>query len=53
MFFRSYPDLKTGAEIYVPAKSGRSKLTTGEAIGLISGLTSLLGLAIVLVNTSK
>lgn len=53
LFFRSYPDLKTGAEIYVPAKSGRSKLTTGEAIGLISGLTSLLGLAIVLVNTSK
>lgn len=53
LFFRSYPDLKTGAEIYVPAKSGRSKLTTGEAVGLISGLTSLLGLAIVLVNTSK
>lgn len=53
LFFRSYPDLKTGAEIYIPAKSGRGKLTTGEAVGLISGLTSLLGLAIVLVNTSK
>ena len=53
LFFRSYPDLKTGAEIYIPAKSNRSKLTTGEAVGLISGLTSLLGLAIVLVNTSK
>lgn len=53
LFFRSYPDLKTGAEIYIPAKSNRGKLTTGEAVGLISGLTSLLGLAIVLVNTSK
>lgn len=53
LFFRSYPSLKTGAEIYVPSKSGQKKLSTGEAIGLISGLTSLLGLAIVLVNTSK
>lgn len=53
LFFRSYPSLKTGAEIYVPSRSNQKKLSTGEAIGLISGLTSLLGLAIVLVNTSK
>ncbi|HCL06226.1 MAG TPA: hypothetical protein DHW64_09775 [Chitinophagaceae bacterium] len=53
LFFRSYPDLKTGAEVYIPSKSDRKKLSTGEAVGLISGLTSLLGLAIVLVNTSK
>lgn len=53
LFFRSYPELKTGAEVYIPAKSGQKKLSTGEAVGLISGLTSLLGLVIVLVNTSK
>jgi protein involved in polysaccharide export with SLBB domain len=53
LFFRSYPGLKTGAELYIPSKSDRKKLSTGEAVGLISGLTSLLGLAIVLVNTSK
>ncbi|NCI49111.1 capsule biosynthesis protein [Sediminibacterium roseum] len=51
LFFRSYPRLKTGAEIYVPAKSERKKLTTGETIGLISGLTSVLGLVVILVNT--
>lgn len=53
LFFRSYPELKTGAEVYIPSKSDRKKLSTGEAVGLISGLTSLLGLVIVLVNTSK
>lgn len=53
LFFRTYPDLKTGAEVYIPSKSDRKKLSTGEAVGLISGLTSLLGLVIVLVNTSK
>ncbi len=53
LFFRSYPEIKTGAEIYVPSRLDKRKLSTGEAVGLISGLTSLLGLAIVLVNTSK
>ena len=53
LFFRSYPSLRTGAEIYVPSKLERRKLSTGEAIGLISGLTSLLGLVVVLINTSK
>ncbi|MDB5211783.1 MAG: capsule biosynthesis protein [Sediminibacterium sp.] len=53
LFFRTYPTLKAGAEIYVPSKPDRRKLTTGETIGLVSGLTSLLGLIVVLINTSK
>jgi protein involved in polysaccharide export with SLBB domain len=53
LFFHFYPQIKTGAELYVPDKKSGSKLSTGEAIGLISGLTSLLGLAVVLINTSK
>lgn len=51
LFFRSYPEIKTGAEIYVPSKLDKRKMSTTEAVGLISGLTSLLGLAIVLVNS--
>jgi protein involved in polysaccharide export with SLBB domain len=53
LFFRSYPDIKTGAELYVPAKREGKKLTTGETIGLISGLASILGLLVVIINTSK
>lgn len=53
LFFKSYPSIKTGAEIYVPAKREGRKLTTGETVGLISSLTSLLGLVVVLINTSK
>ncbi len=53
LFFHSYPAIKTGAELYVPAKREGKKLTTGETIGLISGLTSLLGLLVVIINTSK
>jgi hypothetical protein len=53
LFFHSYPAIRTGAELYVPAKRGGAKLSTGETIGLISGLTSLLGLLVVIINTSK
>lgn len=53
LFFRTYPEIKTGSEIYVPSRLDKKKLSTGEVIGLVSGLTSLLGLVIVLVNTSK
>ncbi len=53
LFFRSYPAIRTGSEIYVPSRVDRKKLSTGEAIGLISGLSSLIGLLVVLVNTSK
>lgn len=52
LFFHSYPEIKPGAEIYVPQKRS-SRMSTGETIGLVSGLTSLLGLTVVLVNTLK
>lgn len=53
LFFRSYPAIKTGAELYVPVKREGRKLTTGEIIGLTSGLASVLGLLVVIINTSK
>jgi protein involved in polysaccharide export with SLBB domain len=53
LFFRSYPSIRTGAELYVPAKRQGAKLTTGETVGIISGLASILGLLVVIINTSK
>ncbi|MES2330178.1 MAG: SLBB domain-containing protein [Bacteroidota bacterium] len=53
LFFRKYPAIKPGAELYVPAKREGKKLSTGEVVGIVSGLTSLLGLIVVLINTSK
>jgi protein involved in polysaccharide export with SLBB domain len=52
LFFHSYPAIKPGAEIYVPQRRS-SRMSTGETIGLVSSLTSLLGLSVVLVNTLK
>jgi protein involved in polysaccharide export with SLBB domain len=53
LFFRSYPEIKTGAELYVPMKREGKKMNTGETIALISGLASVLGLLVVIINTSK
>lgn len=52
LFFHSYPDIKPGAEIYVPQRR-TSRMSTGETIGLVSSITSMLGLAVVLINTLK
>jgi protein involved in polysaccharide export with SLBB domain len=53
LFFRSYPSLKTGSEIYIPSRSDKKKLSTGEAVAVVSGLTSFLGLLVVLINTAR
>lgn len=53
LFIRSYPDIKPGTEIYVPARKPKAKLSTGEVIGIVSSLTSLLGIMIVLINTNR
>ncbi len=52
LFFHSYPEIKPGSEIYVPQRR-TSRMTTGETVGLVSSLTSLLGLTVVLINTLK
>lgn len=47
---RANPKIKPGAEIYIPLKSERKSLSTGEAIGLISGLASVLGFLVVILK---
>jgi protein involved in polysaccharide export with SLBB domain len=50
LFFKSYPALKRGAEVFVPAKREAKRLTTGEIIGLSTTLVSMAGLIIALLK---
>jgi protein involved in polysaccharide export with SLBB domain len=53
LFFRFYPSLEPGAEVYVPAKKEKIPISTPEYIALGTGLASLGGLIIALINTVK
>ncbi|HCT22200.1 MAG TPA: hypothetical protein DIW54_02220, partial [Chitinophagaceae bacterium] len=47
LFLRFYPSIKPGTEIYVPEKRAKVKLSTGEVIGIVTGLTSLISVLVV------
>lgn len=51
LFFRSYPEVKPGSQIVVPAKPDTKKMSTGEIVGIASVLTSLAGVVIAILNT--
>lgn len=53
LFFKSYPSLQPGSEIYVPARRESRRLTPAEIIGLGTGLISMGGLVIALLNTAR
>jgi hypothetical protein len=53
LFFRFYPSLEPGAEVYVPARKEKIPISTPEYIALGTGLASLGGLIIALINTVK
>jgi protein involved in polysaccharide export with SLBB domain len=50
LFFKNSPELKPGAEIIVPAKEEKRKMSTGEFIGIASALASLAGVVIAILN---
>ncbi len=51
LFFKSYPEIKPGTEIVVPAKPDRTnRLTTPELIGISSALASLAGVVIAILR---
>jgi protein involved in polysaccharide export with SLBB domain len=50
-FIRIYPKLKRGAEIYVPSKGIKVKMTTNEVLGLGGTILSMSGLLLALVRT--
>lgn len=48
-----YPSIEPGAELIVPAKRPKAPITTAEFIGISTGIASLAGLIIALINTTK
>ncbi|SEW14374.1 protein involved in polysaccharide export, contains SLBB domain of the beta-grasp fold [Chitinophaga sp. YR573] len=53
LFFNSYPKVRPGAEIYVPAKKQRTGLSSGEAVGLASALASVALVIVTIINATK
>lgn len=53
LFFNSYPKVKPGAEIYVPAKPERKGLTAAATVGLASALASFALIVVTIINSSK
>lgn len=54
LFIRSYPAIKPGTEIYVPAKKQKGQIIyRGSALGVVSGLTSLVSILALLINLQK
>ena len=44
LFFRSYPKITPGSEVYVPVKKQGKGLSTAEIVGLTSALTSIVSM---------
>jgi hypothetical protein len=53
LFFNSYPRVKTGAEIFVPAKKEKAPVTAAEWLGITTGFAALLGIIITIINVTK
>ncbi len=53
LFFNNYPVVKTGAEIFVPKREEKKALSTGEIIGISTGVASLGAIILGLLNTLK
>jgi protein involved in polysaccharide export with SLBB domain len=55
LFFRNYPSVKAGSEILVPSIPEKSKkgLSTAEWLAVASGLASLAGIAVAIINVTR
>lgn len=51
IFFKNYPEVAPGAEIVVPQKQARERMTTGEIIGITSALSSMALIIVTIINT--
>lgn len=51
LWFKNYPDVEPGAEIIIPKKKEKRKLTPGEIIGLTSGLSTLSWVIFQIINS--
>jgi len=53
VFFRTYPKLTAGAELYVPIKKYRKPLTAGEILSFSSGLVGMGAIILGVINATK
>jgi protein involved in polysaccharide export with SLBB domain len=53
LFFRSYPGIKPGSEVYVPKKQIKRGISTVELIGITGGLASLGAIVLGIINLSR
>ncbi len=53
LFFNNYPNVKPGAEIFVPKSPERKGLSTAEVVGLTSAIASLGAIVISVLNLSR
>lgn len=53
IIFKWYPRIKPGAEIYVPKKSEKNKVSTQEMLAITSGIASLGAIILGILNLSK
>ena len=53
LFFNNFPVVKTGSEIFVPKREERKALTTGEIIGISTGIASLGAIILGVLNSIK
>lgn len=50
LFFNNYPEIKPGAEIFVPKRAERERLNLQTVVGLTTGLASLAAIVISLIR---
>ncbi|MFZ4106904.1 SLBB domain-containing protein [Flavobacterium sp.] len=53
LFFRNYPRVKPGSEVYVPVRKENKKLSTAEVLGITTGLATLATMVITIANLTK
>jgi len=53
LFFKTYPKLTAGAELYVPVRKNKKPLTTAEILGLTSSLVGMGAIIIGILNATK
>lgn len=53
LFFNNFPEVETGAEIFVPKKEEKNKLTASEVVGITTGVASLGAIILGVLNLMK
>jgi len=51
LFLKNYPKVAPGAEIVVPQKQARERMSTGEIIGITSALSSMALIIVTIINS--